>query len=188
MWRNLTDGSYESKTSVGKYSIEKLKKSLELTFYLLWWVHSAEVVKKKEKLPVASFRAVAYFIWINRLRTSRKFIFTIAAWPRSSWHFSNLASSKKSDFALKWGTFSSSMLHAVWGDSLWCSFHKLIIAVYDCFRYNTRKQSHFFLFREPLCPLAASLRKTRVKMFGNASVSRRGTRPRHSVPSSFPKP
>lgn len=29
-----------------------------------------------------------------------------------------------------------------------CSFHKLIIALYDCFKYNTRRQSHFF----NLCP------------------------------------
>lgn len=28
--------------------------------------------------------------------------------PRSCWRFSNLASAEKSDFALKWGTFSSS--------------------------------------------------------------------------------
>lgn len=27
-----------------------------------------------------------------------------------------------------------------------CSFHKLIIALYDCFKYNTRRQSHFLIY------------------------------------------
>lgn len=70
-----------------------------------------------------------------------------------------------------------------------CSFHKLIIAVYHWFRYNTRKQSHFFFFFF-LIPRASGFglprwQKTRVEMCGNASVSRRWTRPRHSLRLSF---
>lgn len=53
--------------------------------------------------------------------------------PGGCWRFSNLASAEKSDFALKWGTFSSS--RCVAGDSpsasLSQTYHRRF---YDCLR------------------------------------------------------
>lgn len=128
-----------------------------------------------------------------QVRTSRTFIFTIAAcciWQTPGLlALFKLGVLQKVWFRPQVGNFLlfNTARCLGWFACRW-SLHKLIIAVYDWFRCNTRKQSQFFFYPENLCVRAASLRKTRVEMFGNASVSRRWTRPRHSVRFSFPTP
>lgn len=73
-----------------------------------------------------------------------------------------------------------------------CSVQKLLIAVCDNFRYNTRKQSLFFSFSFSLIPRNLCVRGCFTEKNARQDVwkrvAERNARPRHSVPSSFPKP
>lgn len=50
-----------------------------LTFFMSSWVHSAEVVRRKKKLPEPQLPTVRKFTWFTQIRTGRNYIFTIAA-------------------------------------------------------------------------------------------------------------
>lgn len=101
--------------------------------------------------------------------------------PRDCWRFSNLASSEKSDFALKWGTFSSS--RRVAGHSLLVSLSQTYHRRLRLFQVEpARTVTLFFIPLEPLRPSCFAVEKKNARQ---DVWTRRGTPPRHSVPSSF---
>lgn len=107
--------------------------------------------------------------------------------PRGSWHFSKLASSIKSDFALKWGTFSSSIQSDVYlAIHARVSFQTQQRCFFlDTSRSNTGKRALAFSSRDWKRP---DLREKRAS-FGYGSVSRRGTRDHDTLsPLLSPKP
>lgn len=74
--------------------------------------------KRKKKKMRKTIILVVFFSRVTWVENSYlPLLHVVSHRPRGSWHFSNLVSSEKSDFALKWGTFSSSMLSTVWCDS-----------------------------------------------------------------------
>lgn len=101
--------------------------------------------------------------------------------PRSCWRFSNLASAEKSDFALKWGTFSSS--RCVAGNSpsasLSQTYHRrLRLSQVE----QERTAALFFIPLEPLRPSCFAVGGTNARQ---DVWKGRETPPRHSVPSFF---
>lgn len=100
--------------------------------------------------------------------------------PRGCWRFSNLASAEKSDFALKWGTFSSS--RCVAGDSPSASLSQTYHRRLHLFQVKQERTVTFFFI--PLEPLRPS--RFAVGWGGDARQDvwkGRETPPRHSVPS-----
>lgn len=97
--------------------------------------------------------------------------------PRGCWRFSNLASSEKSDFALKWGTFSSP--RRVAGDSPSASPSQSYHRRLRLFQVELERTVGLFIPLEPLRPSCVAVgekKKTRVKTFGKEEERHRDTR------------
>lgn len=100
--------------------------------------------------------------------------------PGGCWRFSNLASAEKSDFALKWGTFSSS--RCVAGDSPSASLSQTYHRRIRLFKVEQgRRVTLFFSFipLEPLRPCFLAVggeKKSRVKTLGKEEKRHRDTR------------
>lgn len=165
-------------------SRQLLKKMSRLTFFLSSWVHSAEVVRGGS---CQSHNCLQLGILPDSLKeeqaeiTYLPLLHVVFDRPRGCWRFSTLASSEKSDFALKWGTFSSS--RRVASDSPSASLSQSYHRRLRLFQVERERTLRLLIPLEPLRPSCVAVGE---KKNARQDVWKgRGTPPRHSVPSSF---
>lgn len=152
-----------------------------LTFFMSSWVHSAEVVRRKKKLPEPQLPTVRKFTWFTQIRTGRNYIFTIAAccvWqtPRLLALF-ELGVLRKVWFRPQVGNFLLSETRRRWF-AVGAAFTKLS-SPFTTVSGRTGENSQTFY---PPGTSASELRrcggkkKTRVKTFGKEEERHRDTR------------